>query len=147
MVAINVKNAAGGTTALFGVMMPDGSTSVAHVLVGADGTPYGAANPLLTAPAIKAIGFTDCSGSITTAGAVALDIAADSSRKGGSIRAASSNTGSILVTLKDGNGGTHAEHLAPGESYALTVNGYVLQCEVSISGDTAGDAFSGVTYA
>ncbi|WP_210253138.1 hypothetical protein, partial [Beijerinckia sp. L45] len=110
------------------------------------GTPYSLSNPLLTAPAIYPVAFTDRSGTVATAGATVVDIAASTARKGGSIRAATTNTGLITITLKDASGNLHAEHLAPGESYTLTVNGYVIQVEVLVAGDTIGDAFSGVTF-
>lgn len=123
------------------------AVATAHVLIDGDGVPYSATHPLLTAPAIFAVEFTDHSGSIATANAVALDLPADPARKGGSFRAAPTNTGIITVTLKDPSGNLHSELLLPGDGFPLTVNGYVIQDEVGISGDTVGDKFTGVTFA
>ena len=50
------------------------------------------------------------------------------------------------MTLKDAAGNTHAEVLETGDSFLLTVNGYVIQDEILISGGVVGDGFSGVTY-
>lgn len=143
---IPVKTGTGGQISVAGIVLADGSIAPVHVLCDASGTPHSASNPLPSAPAISVVHFTDHSGTITTAGAAAADIAADPTRKGGSIRANVANQGTITVTLKNAGGSTHAEMLEAGAVFPLTMNGYVIQDEIVLSGDTVGDRFTGVTY-
>ena len=143
---IPVKTGVGGQINVAGIVLADGSVAPVHLLCDATGTPYSASNPLPSAPAISAVNFTDHSGVITTVGAMATEIAADATRKGGSIRANVANQGTITVTLEDAVGNAHAELLEAGAVFPLTMNGYVIQDEIIVSGDTIGDKFTGVTY-
>ncbi|WP_210253137.1 hypothetical protein, partial [Beijerinckia sp. L45] len=99
--SLPVKNATGGTVNEDAIALPNGNVAPTHVLVDGGGTPYSPSNPLLTAPAIYPVAFTDRSGTVVTVGATVVDIAASTARKGGSIRAATTNTGLITITLKD----------------------------------------------
>lgn len=141
-----VRNAAGQPLNLRGHTLGTGDVLPYSGLTDMAGNPIMATNPLRVGPGVVPIVPVDRSGAVTTAGAVAVDIIANTNRKGGWIRAASTNTGNILVTLKNADGSTHVETLEAGATLPLTINGYVVQVEIEVAGDTVGDTFSGVEF-
>lgn len=98
---------------------------------------------------VRTVDFTNWSGSVTVAGAVAKDIPANATRKGGEIRAPlGNNSGIITLTLKKPDGTTtYVKALEAGSAFSLTINpGFVLPHEIAITGDTVGLTFEAVEY-
>ncbi len=146
MPGFTVRSTSGAQANLSLISLPDGTAAIAYVLVDGNGVPYSLANVLRTGPAIVPATFTDRSGTIAVANATTLDIPPDPNRVGGSFRAGAANTGVITVAIKNAAGLLHSEVLQPGDGFGLTVNGYVIQDEIGISGTAAGDTFTGVTF-
>ena len=146
---VPVRNGLGLVVNVGTFTFPDGSLGVAHVFVDSTGSAYGPNHPIPIMPAIEPVTFTDRSGviaSVAPNAQPALALPADPTRKAGSIRAGAGNTGQIIVTITNANG-SHVESLGPGESYALSFGGYVIQDAVTVTGTVVNDTFSGVTFA
>ncbi len=143
--SVSMIDSGGNSVSIFTVAMPDGSKSAGHVLVDANGVPYSATHPLLTAPAILAVTPVDHSSPLAPTTGSSVDIAANPVRKGGTILAGPNNGGLVTVTLKNADGTTHVRSLAQGIEFLLTINGYVIQTEVTITA-VGSDTFQAVEY-